>query len=190
MYCHCISSVTNTCDGVSSSCIWYSHKQLVRMVSGFSWDTVNLDLAFEKDSTPKDKKQNFSSKTFPVMPVDSPEAHCPGQGNWDAPMAHKPTTPTETMMLHNLQHPLLAPQQWNKYFCICMKNKWMLYTQNYVHASNFKTRCRFRHFFTYNSQSHCLPRSFLAPFKIHQDLRVPPGKAALGKAKREETHWP
>lgn len=40
------------------------------------------------------------------------------------------------------------------------------------------------------AKSYYLPRSFLAPFKIHQDQRVPPGMAALGKAKREETHWP
>lgn len=85
-----IASITNTYNDVSSSCIWYSHRQLVGMISGFSWENIKLDLVFEKDSIQKDKKQGFSSKTLPVMPVGSPEPHCPGQGNWDAPLAHLP----------------------------------------------------------------------------------------------------
>lgn len=35
------------------------------------------------------------------------------------------------------------------------------------------------------AKSHCLPSSFLAPFKVHQDQMV-----VLGKAKREETNQP
>lgn len=174
----------------SSSCIWHSPKQLVGMISGFSWETIKMDLVFEEHSTQKDKNQSFSSKALPVMPVGSSEPRCPGRGNWDAHLAHKPTTPTETMVLHHPQHPLLAPQMWNKFFLHMHEKQINVKYPKFHRLWILRLSVGLGISLPLTAKSHCLPSSFLAPFKIHQDQMVPAGVDVLGKKIKKRRNTP